>query len=113
MNRDGVCYLISEPEAHGVFDTVTETERKVYCTERSVGMRESYEAQSVGIQPDLILRLPHYYEYHDEKRVKYRDRLYKVIRTWSGDNEHIDLTLNRMEGNAENVPTVSGSTESD
>mgnify|MGYP000293281893 CR=1 FL=1 len=45
MVRADVLTLIDEiPGAHGRFDTATERRRQVYCTVRSVGMREAYEA---------------------------------------------------------------------
>lgn len=95
MVRADVIELVSEsPEAHGVFAPRTETKQKTYCTVRSVGMREYYEAKGAGLEPEIVFRLTDSDDYSGEKIVLWNTARYRVIRTsLSGDG--IDLTCER------------------
>ena len=92
-----VIYLVSESTtAHGVFDTPTTTERMVYCTVRSVGMSEAYEARSLGLKPDYVFDLANKADYAGEERVRYNNVLYDVIRTYvNPKTEVIEITVER------------------
>lgn len=113
MVRANTVTLIKEnPAAHGVFDTATETERTVFCTVRSVGMRESYEAMSIGLSVDLVVCLEHDFEYEGEKRLILDNVAYKIVRTYASEVNGIELTCQREEGNArEYIRPNGGSTE--
>jgi len=92
MVRADIIYLLSEsPEAHGVFDAPTETPQKTYCTVRSVGMREYYEAKAAGIEPEVVFRLADSDDYGGEKVLTWNGRRYRVVRTWM-QSDGIDLT---------------------
>ena len=98
MIKSDVCYLITEdPAARGAFDQHTDTERAVFCTARSVTRDEVFGAMSLGLRPDIVLRLSQDFEYQGERRCRYLGTLYEVIRTYSGENDWIDLTLQRTE----------------
>ena len=73
----------------------TQTEREVFCQVRSVGMREKYQAQAVGLLPELTFILPDYYEYDDEQYVKYNEKTYRVIRTFVKDSHEIELVVTK------------------
>ena len=73
----------------------TQTEREVFCQVRSVGMREKYQAQAVGLLPELIFILPDYYEYDDEQYVMYNEKTYRVIRTFVKDSHEIELVVTK------------------
>lgn len=86
--RDDVCFLVAEaPKAHGVFDKPEESPRMVYCTTRSVGMREFYEAKDHKLNPSIVFVLQDAVEYRGEKIILYapdgrhRQR-YSVLRTY-------------------------------
>lgn len=96
MVRADVLTLISEtPEAHGRFDEPTETRRDVYCTVRSVGMREAYEALSHGLRPEWVFVLTHSFEYQGEKRCEFRGLPYTVLRTYVTEADGIEITVER------------------
>lgn len=100
MIRAKIAYLIAEdPEAHGVLDDPAETLRKVYCTEKSVGQSEVYQARGTGLNPELKLILQHAFEYHGEKLLEYQGTRYDIIRTYR-DADTIELTIQRVIGNA-------------
>lgn len=92
MIRAEVISLVSEtPEAHGVFDTITETSRDVFAEIRSVGYNEYYAAKSAGIEPSIVFVLTDYMEYGGEKIVLFNDRRYRVVRTYT-NSQTIELT---------------------
>lgn len=96
MVRADVLTLISEaPAAHGAFESYTPTERQVYCTVRSVGMRESYEAMSHGLHPEWVFELTHSFEYEGEKKCRFRGIAYNVIRTYVTEADGIEITVER------------------
>ena len=103
MVRANICTLISEsPDAHGRFEAATETRRDVYCTVRSVGMREAYEALSHGLRPEWVLTLTHSFEYQGEKKIEFQRLLYTVLRTYVTETDGIELTIERgNQGSAE------------
>ena len=98
MMRADVITLVSEdPSSHGVYETYTPTNTEVFAEVRSVGMRESYEALSIGLHPEIVFRLSVADDYDDQRQVIWNNVTYKVIRTYvSGDG--IELTCERMTG---------------
>lgn len=101
MYRADIVTLIAEnPNAHGVLDTYTETTRAVFCEIRSIGQAEVYQAKAVGLAPELKVVLSQSFEYQGEKKCSFHGVLYKIIRTYVTDADSIELTLERMEGNA-------------
>lgn len=101
MIRARVCWLIGEvPEAHGVFEEPVEEARKVYCTEKSIGQSEAYQARATGLNPELKLILAHAFEYHGEKRLAYQGEHYDIVRTYRTEADSIELTVQRARKNA-------------
>lgn len=96
MVRADVLTLIEEiQESHGRFEKASEIRRQVYCTVRSVGMRESYEALSHGLRPELVFVLTHSFEYNGEKRCEYHGIEYTVLRTYVTEADGIEITVER------------------
>ena len=96
MNFRDVLTLISEtPEAHGVFDAVTEKETQVFCTVRSVGMNEAYQAMSNGLKPTFVFVLSDYSDYHGEKICNYHETRYRIVRTYRS-GQSIELTVEEV-----------------
>jgi hypothetical protein len=90
-----VIYLIAEdPEAHGVYEEVNETERMVYVTILSVGMTEAYTAMSAGLAPDLRFLIREAADYQGEKKCWFQGVLYDIIRTYQKERS-VGLTVQR------------------
>ena len=75
-------------------------ERIVQGFEKSVGMKEFYQAAATGFKPEIKVTLTNWLDYHGEKRLKYTpfgfDHAinYTIVRTYrNGDS--IELTLER------------------
>lgn len=89
--RDVINLVAENPSAHGVFDTPTETSKQVYCSVKSVGMSEAYQAMANGLHPQFVFVLSDYADYNGEKIVTYNSIRYRIIRTYR-NNQSIELT---------------------
>lgn len=88
-----VIKLVSESKTvDGFGDTVTvESERVVFAELKSIGQSEFYQAQAVGLKPEIKFILADYLEYNDEKLLKYtpfngEEKVYDIIRTYRMNN---------------------------
>ena len=115
MIRAGTVTLIREsPGAHGVGTDPDEIRRKVYCTVKSIGMQEAYQAMGIGLNPELKVILSHDFEYQGEETCELRGQRYKVLRTYVTEADGIELTLQRITGNAKALPEAEqNATESE
>lgn len=100
VRADTVILVEEKPGAHGVFDEPELVTRKAYCDVKSVGQTEAYQARAAGLNPELRLRIPHTFDYHGERRCIFRGVQYEIIRTYMDENDGIELTIQRIDGNA-------------
>ena len=108
MMKAAVITLIGEsPEAHGIFDSCTESTRTVYCTVRSIGQTEVYQAMAAGLNPEIKFVLAHGFEYKGEKYVQYNGERWRILRTYATEADSIELTCQKVTGNARIVPEVT------
>lgn len=99
MYERSVIYLIREfPDPHGVFESVRKTEQMVYCVVKSVGHTEVYEALAHGLHPTLVFSLSNYLDYGGELYLRYKEKLYSVIRTYR-TGMSIELTCEEAQIN--------------
>ena len=68
--------------------------REVFCTFRSVGMREFYAANSTDFHPELKLVLADYLDYNGETLADYNGQRFRILRTYRTGQE-LELTLER------------------
>lgn len=66
--------------------TFSETSRTVFCEVMSIGQSEFYQAQAVGLKPELKFKLSDYLEYEGESSVEYDSVRYRVLRTYRTGN---------------------------
>lgn len=101
MMKSNVVDLITEnPYAGGVGLEPTETKRTVYCTVKSIGMQEAYQAMGIGLNPELKVVLAHDFEYGGERLCELMGQRYRILRTYITETDGIELTLQREAGNA-------------
>ena len=99
---DNIVFLIAEVKGVDQYgDPVTvETPRPVFADVRSIGQTEFYQAQAVGLRPEVKFVLPDFLEYQGEKKLSFADYgaeeplTYEIIRTYRAGNE-IELVCNR------------------
>lgn len=71
---------------------VTRPERTVFCEVRSIRQSEFYQAEAVGLKPEIAFKIADYLDYQGEEVVLYKPFTaddwieYKVIRTYRADN---------------------------
>ena len=68
--------------------------KEVFCNEKSVRYSEFYQAQAVGMKPEIILEIMAI-DYEKEKYVMYEEEKYTVLKTYKKSSEKIELTLIR------------------
>lgn len=69
-------------EERGVFETASSTGTEVYCGVRSVKMNEFYRAKEEGIEPELVIVIPHHLDYNGEQFLEYDGAKYRIIRSY-------------------------------
>ena len=72
----------------------TETRRRVFCRLASIGQKEFYQAQAVGLQPELKFILSDYLDYNGEALVEHNGQRYRILRTYRTGQE-LELVVYR------------------
>ena len=100
MEKLSSCQLITfSPDAREVGAEASETMRTVKCTEKTVGMNETYQAMGLGLNPEKRLQIPYDKDYHGERELVYEGERWKVLRVGTGETNGVYLTIQRMDGN--------------
>ena len=100
MEKLSSCQLITfSPDAHEVGAEASETMRTVKCTEKTVGMNETYQAMGLGLNPEKRLQISYDKDYHGERELVYEGERWKVLRVGTGETNGVYLTIQRMDGN--------------
>lgn len=87
-----VISLVSEVETENELgDIITEdTLKQVFANKKSVRQNEFYQAQAAGLKPELMFEI-RYIDYGEEKKIVYNNKSYNVIRTYTKNQETIEL----------------------
>ena len=75
------------------------TERTVFAELKSIGQSEFYQAQALGLKPEIKFVISDYLDYENEQIVKFADynsdeEEYSVIRTYRNNNQ-LELVCKR------------------
>lgn len=91
-----VITLISQERTVDVYGdpVVTETTRDVLCEVASIGMKEFYQAEAVGLKPEIKFILQDYLDYDLEQYVVHGGERYRVLRTYR-TGQRLELTCYR------------------
>lgn len=92
---DVLTLLGDDVQPLGVLEDPVPQSRKVFCTVRSVGYRERYEAEAHGRRPEIAVKLAVPEEYRGESRCLIGGREYRVIRDYLLPDGGLELTLER------------------
>ena len=105
MEKLSSCKLITfSPDAHEAGTAVTETKRTVKVTEKTVGLQEAYQAMGLGLNPEKRLLIPYEKDYAGERDLEYEGERWKVLRVAGGEYNGVLLTIERIAGNAVEIP---------
>lgn len=70
---------------------VEQVRRSVYAECKSITQKEFYQAQSVGMKPEIKFHLTTSWDYNDEKEIAFNGFIYKVQRTYILEDDSIDI----------------------
>ena len=90
---DNIIKLIAESSTVDEYgDTVaTQTERTIFAEVKSIGQSEFYQAQAVGLKPEIKFVIADFYDYQNEKILRYapfngEEDTYTILRTYRTNN---------------------------
>ena len=90
---DNIIKLIAETYTVDEYgDTVaTQTERTIFAEVKSIGQSEFYQAQAIGLKPEIKFVIADFADYQNEKLLKYTsfggtEDTYTVLRTYRTNN---------------------------
>lgn len=70
--------------------------REVFAARKSVGASYKLQALAAGLRPKYRFVLPDYLEYHGETLVEYAGDQYRVIDTYRGADNTLELTVEEI-----------------
>lgn len=74
----------------GQVEEVEDYLRMAFCEKKSTPQTEFFEAGRNGIKANCVL-IPHVLDYSGESKVKYKDKVYSVYRTYERADDRIEL----------------------
>ncbi|WML38702.1 phage head closure protein [Neobacillus sp. OS1-2] len=74
----------------GQVEEIEDFSRQVFCEKKSVPQSEFFAAGQSGIKASCVL-IVHTMDYQEETKVKYRDKIYSIYRTYETKDEKIEL----------------------
>jgi len=64
--------------------------RTVFCQKKSVSQSEFFNAGQSGFKPEVVL-IVNTLDYRDEKKVKFKDKVYDIYRQFDRPDERTEL----------------------
>jgi SPP1 family predicted phage head-tail adaptor len=96
MYNDVITLLTITETVNEIGDTIPSEARKdVFAEVRSIGMKETYEAMSVGLKPEMTFVIADYYDYEDQEDIEYNGKRYKVLRTYRKGTNELEIIVTR------------------
>ena len=78
-----------------------------YCTVRSVGRSEYYQAHAQGLEPSVVFTFTDEADYSGERILRWNNKYYRVIRTYV-DGLGIEITCEEIAPITTEEATTSG-----
>lgn len=73
---------------------------KIYANKKSITQSEFYQAQAQGFKPELKFEI-NTFEYEDNKKIRYKGRIYKILRTYEISSEKMEIVcIGNINGNS-------------
>ncbi len=70
-----------------------EERRDLFCAILSIGQSEFYQAQTIGVKPQIKAVISDYLDYQDEQEAVVEGIRYKVLRTYRKMSNELEITL--------------------
>ena len=100
VRADTLILIAENPAAHGAFDGFSSVQKTVYCTVRSATYTDILTAKAEGLQPEVVFRLSHSFDYDGEKICTWNGQQWNIDRTYVSEADWIELTCSRRYGDA-------------
>jgi len=88
-----VITLISEEKTIDAYGdpVITESRKNVFAQLKSIGQSEFYQAQAVGLKPEVKFVIADYFDYNGQKKLEFAEyekeaEVYTVLRTYRAGN---------------------------
>lgn len=97
MYNEVITLLTITEETEGM-DTIESVPKEtvLFAKVLSVGMKEVYEAKSVGLKPELVFEIADYLDYEGQEAISYNEERYTVLRTYrKKDGNELEITVTR------------------
>jgi SPP1 family predicted phage head-tail adaptor len=89
--RDVVDLLAIQATENDMGDLIeTETSRTVFANKKSITRAEFYQAAMTDLRPELMFEV-RTIEYQNEKKLKFNEKTYNIIRVFSKNDEITEL----------------------
>ena len=88
-----IVFLCTETTTLDAFrkpQTTLNPTKKIFCNEKGVKRAEFYQAHGQGIKAELCIEVKNG-EYENETHLQYKEKMYRIIRTYPVKNECIEL----------------------
>jgi len=72
----------------------TPSKRTVFANKKSIRQSEFYQAHAQGIRPEVMFEV-RVIDYADETRLEYDSKVYYIVRTYSKNDEIVELICSR------------------
>lgn len=73
---------------------------EIYAKKKSITQGEFYQAQAQGFKPELKFEI-NSFEYENNKKIRYKGRVYKILRTYEVSSEKIEIVcIGDINGNS-------------
>lgn len=93
MWNEDVTLISIQYEVDGIGDPVEiATKNTVFACEKSISQTEFYQAQAVGLKPQVKLVVKRV-DYQNEQLAEYQGERFRVLRTFKSNSEDIELVL--------------------
>lgn len=101
MNWRDIGYLITETTTKNeIGDRIpTPGEKQVFCNKKSIRQSEHYQAMANGLKPEIMFEI-RAHDYSGEKKFKYNNKTYNIIREFSKNGEITELVCQGLVNNA-------------
>lgn len=98
MILNKVLYLLTEYTEQNRIGNIIKSykKRKVFCSEKSVGQNQFYQAQMIGLEPAYVLVIRPF-EYKGERLIEYNGIMFKILKTFKKNSTELELTLEAVK----------------
>ena len=96
--RDIVDLISVTKTINGIGDQVeVEASKQVFADKKHIRQSEFYQAMATGLKPELMFVIREI-DYSNEPRLKYNNKYYNIIRTYSKNGELLELICEGIVG---------------